>query len=162
MKIPSQIKFAVLLSILLVAGSGLPVASRQNQRLVVNNIKDKSLVEGCGCNFQLLPDHQRRTRKWVFSDDLEGKAWMNIGGRDVEFKLARTISAAAGQRRAKQGDRTVLEYKSGELSLLITQTVTMPCLEGDDSCEWVGMDADIKLSDGKQTKRIKAIGGCGC
>jgi hypothetical protein len=162
MPITSKLRIAILLSVPLLACLVPPVTSQQNQRLVVNNIKDKSLVEGCGCNFQLPLDHQRRSRKWVFADDLDGTAWMNIGGSDVRFKLTRTISAPEDQSKAKHGDRTVLEYKSGQFSLTITQTVTTPCPEGDDSCEWVGMNADIKLSDGKKTKRIRAIGGCGC
>lgn len=154
-----KVSIAVLFLMLIAASVGLPV---QNRTVVVGSIKDKSLVGGCGCNFQTTLDHERRNRKYVFSADLERSAWMNINGRDVQFKRARTISAPEDQRKAKRGEHTVLEYKSGELTLTIAQTITTPCPEGDESCEWVGMSADITLSEGKRTKRIKAVGGCGC
>jgi hypothetical protein len=156
------LKITTLFLISLLGSLALPLAAGQNRKLLVGKIKDKSLVEGCGCAFQLPADSKRRNRSYIYSDDLDGTAWMNIDGHDIEFKLVRTIATPRDQDRARRGDRTVQEYKGAEITLILSHTITQPCRVNDESCEWVGMTAELKLSDGKRTKLIKTIGGCGC
>jgi hypothetical protein len=66
---------------------------KKSNKLVVSNIKDESILTGCGCYFSYPSEDKKRVPRYVFSSDLDEKsAWMNIDGKDITLKLVNSTN----------------------------------------------------------------------
>src|SRR5712692_4886882 len=91
----------ILFSLVLL-GTFLVAANSQSARhgLQVSNIKDKSLADGCGCDFRFRGTSVR-TQRLIFVSSIEENdqsAWMNIDGKDTEFKLVKSTESKRRER----------------------------------------------------------------
>jgi hypothetical protein len=67
---------------------------------MIDNVKDASVMQDCGCYFGLPGEEKKKLPKWIFLAELNEKsAWMNIDGRDVKLRLTHsTDQGRAGVR----------------------------------------------------------------
>ena len=126
----------------------------------VSNIKDVSVVDGCGCYFQFLSEWEKKLfDKNVFMQSLDGaSAWMNIDGKDVQLKPDGPGKGSA----AKVGSRSYEKYKAPGISVQIEFVVTRVCDPDDESCESTNYDATFTVIKAGRQRVIKAKGVCGC
>lgn len=65
--------------------------------LEVGDIRDPSVVAGCGCYFQLPAERKKRSEKYIFMEEIgEEGAWMNIDGQDMKLKLIGSTKGRVG------------------------------------------------------------------
>ena len=129
--------------------------------LKIANLKDSSVIDGCGCYLQFPAEGQKRFEKYVFMADIDEKeAWMNIEGRDVKLRLVDSIRDA--NRRVKVGDRSSRTYRAGDITVRVAYVVTRVCKPDDESCESTDYDATISVTKGDRRGQVKARGSCGC
>lgn len=126
----------------------------------VANLKDASVVEGCGCYFQFPAEWKRKqSDKYVFMEGIDDEgAWMNIDGKDVNLKLAGSTNKsvfAVGARSSKR-------YKANGVAVRINLVVTRVCQPGDEQCESTDYDATFTVTKAGRRRVIKAKGVCGC
>lgn len=126
----------------------------------VGNIKDISVVDGCGCYFQFPSDWQNKSfDKNVFMGDISGgKAWMNIDGKDVVL----TPDGPAKGAAEKVGSRLRERYKANGISVRVEYVATRVCDPDDESCESTNYDATFTVIKAGRQSVTKAQGVCGC
>lgn len=126
----------------------------------VANIKDSSVVDGCGCYFQFPAEwKQKQSDKYVFMEGIDDEgAWMNIDGRDVKLRLA----ASSNKSVWGVGARSYKKYKANGIAVRIDYVVTRICKPGDEQCESTDYDATFTVTKAGRRRVIKAKGVCGC
>jgi hypothetical protein len=132
---------------------GLPKGS------IINNVKDASVLQDCGCYFGLPGEEKKKLPKWIFLADLsEGSAWMNIDGRDVKLRLTRL----AGPGRAGVGNRLTRTYVAAGIKVSVLYITTRVCRPDDEQCESTDYNATFTVIKGQRKQILKLKGGCGC
>ena len=129
--------------------------------LQVGNIKDKSLADGCGCDFRLRGTSVRSER-FIFVSSIEENdqsAWMNIDGKDTELKL---VKSTESKRRERVGMRFSETYAAGNLTVRIDLVVTRVCRPDDENCESTDYKATFTVKRSGEKRIIGAVGSCGC
>lgn len=152
--------FVVLILSLLTIQTVLSVQAPQR---LVGNLKDNSLIGGCGCYFQFRGTPKRADRYIFFSDivDDDKTAWMNIAGRDVKLKLQKE-SGPLGTDRERVGSRSTVRYASGDITVNGTYVVTKECDPDDENCESTQYNVTFVVRKGTRSQVVKAKGSCGC
>jgi hypothetical protein len=155
------------MSVLTVEASGRAVGQRKTTSakasppFEVGDIRDPSVVEGCGCYFQLPAEHRKkRSDKYVFMEEIgdEG-AWMNIDGRDMKLKLIGSTKGWVGG----VGTRSHERFRASGIAVRVDFVVTGVCRPDDESCESTDYDATFTVTKaGRKRTIIKAKGICGC
>jgi hypothetical protein len=136
-----------------------PNPIKQSSPLVIANIQNSGVVEGCGCYFHSLADGQKGAEKFIFMADVNEDAWMNINGKDVKLRF---ISSSPDTAQPKIGQRSFSQYKSGNLRVRVDYIVTGVCQPNDEQCESTSYNARISVVRGASRRIIEAKGGCGC
>jgi hypothetical protein len=126
----------------------------------ISNIRDTSVVDGCGCYFQLPAEWKnKQSDKYVFMEGIDGEgAWMNIGGKDVKLKLV----GSSNESDWKVGARSFKRYEAQGIAVRIDYVVTRVCRPGDEQCESTDYDATFTVTKAGRRRAIKAKGVCGC
>jgi hypothetical protein len=126
----------------------------------VANIKDTSVVDGCGCYFQLPAEwKQKQSDKYVFMEGIDDEgAWMNIERKDVNLKPV----GSGNESVWGVGARSYKRYKANGIAVRIDLVVTRICRPGDEQCESTDYDATFRVTKAGRTRVIKAKGVCGC
>jgi len=116
-------------------------------------------IGGCGCSLALNTADIRKGR-YVFIQDLDEPAYINLDGKDL--KLEEADSGGSEAVPEKVGDRSWVAYVAGDVKVRIDRTVTRVCDPKDESCEVTYYKAILTIS--RKTKRttIRTIGLCGC
>lgn len=133
------------------------VAAGQSKLIgLVGDDKSRN-ISGCGCYLKpaSTPDEQRYYFLTVSGDD-GFTAWMNIDGRDVKLSLE---STTARPEHEHKGDTTTEVYKGGGATVQVILVITEEIPPGG---KIIFHSADIKVTKGKRTQTVKAVGDCGC
>ena len=152
----------IVFSLVLLSAFPLAGNSQSARRgLQVGNIKDKSLADGCGCDFRFRGTSVRSERFiFVWSIEKNDKsAWMNIDGKDTEFKL---VKSTESKRRERVGTRFSWTYAAGNLTVRIDLVVTRVCRPDDENCESTDYHATFTVKRAGEKRIISAVGWCGC
>lgn len=106
---------------------------------------------GFGCYFVMPADIDKASdeRRYLFLDDEDGNALMNIGGSDM--KLTRNKSSQNGK------NKSVWTFSAGKVKVTLNLTQTKTTNDGENTY----FDALIKAVKGAQTQSIRAKGFCG-
>ena len=96
--------------------------------------------------------------RYIFMSDFNGRAVMNINGRDLRLALVRSMDS---RKQPKIGDRSRYWYSSGATSVQVDYTVIGACPPDDESCEVFYYNAVIRVRTGSLTKTVSARGLCG-
>jgi hypothetical protein len=126
----------------------------------VENIRDASVVEGCGCYFQFPAEWKnKQSDKYVFMEGIDDEgAWMNIGGKDVNLKLVGSNDKSVFGVGARSSKR----YGANGIAVRVDLVVTRVCKPGDEQCESTDYDATFTVTKAGRKRVIKAKGVCGC
>lgn len=126
----------------------------------VANIRDASVVDGCGCYFQFPAEwRKKQPDKYVFMEGIDDEgAWMNVDGKDVNLKL---VDSGRGPDLAV-GSRSSKRYKANGVDVRVDLVVTRVCKPGDEQCESTDYDATFTVTKAGRTRVVKAKGVCGC
>jgi hypothetical protein len=121
---------------------------------LVAPLKNQQTIDGCswsasaatiGDGFVFLAEYD------------ESRIVMNIGGSDVELRLAE----ARGQL-TKVGDVSERKFVSGDVTVSARYKVTWVCPEDSDSCEVTKFDVTFLVKKGAQSETVDAAGSVGC
>lgn len=138
-------------------------SAKASGRPLIGNIKNSSVVEGCGCYFQFPSESRKRnSNRFVFWSESEQEALMNIDGRDTKLKL---VNSTNPPQEVKVGSRSSDTYTTsdGKITIRFDKVVTQMCKPGDEDCEFTAEDATITtFKGGRRGQAIKVTGGCGC
>ena len=150
----------ILASVTIVGQKTASSLKAVQQPLRVSNIKDTSVVDGCGCYFQFPSEWEKKAfDKNVFMQSIDGTAaWMNIDGKDVRL-MPDGPGKGSGE---KVGSRSSEKYKATGISVLIDFVVTRVCDPDDESCESTSYDATFTVTKAGRKRVVKAKGLCGC
>jgi hypothetical protein len=126
----------------------------------IANIRDSSVVDGCGCYFQFPAQWKnKQSDKYVFMEGIDDEgAWMNIDGKDVKLELVRTSNESNGE----VGSRSNKKYKAKGIAVQIDYVITRICKPDDEQCESTDYDATFTVTKAGRKRVIKAKGVCGC
>ena len=141
---------------------GTVFGQNASKRSLVANLKNNTVIDGCGCYFQVRGTTRNAQRYVLFSsieEDDEKTAWMNIEGRDVKLSLARKMDP---KNRGRVGSRSTRRYVAGDISVDATYIATRICKRDDESCESTDYSATLVVRKGARSQVVKAVGGCGC
>ncbi|MEP6920467.1 MAG: hypothetical protein ABI967_05020 [bacterium] len=140
---------------------GTTFAQTASKQRLVGNLRNKRLVDGCGCYFQ-FPGSKKNSEDYLFVSSLEENektAWMNIDGRDVKLRLVREV---AGKGRERVGSRSSKSFTGGDVTVMSTYVATRVCAYNDESCEATDYAAIFVVRKSNRVQTVKAVGGCGC
>ncbi len=141
---------------------GTVCAQSASKRVLVANLKNNTVADGCGCYFKFRGTPRNAERYLFFSsaeEDDELSAWMNIEGRDVKLSLARTREVKRGER---VGSKSTRRYVAGDTLVDATYIASKVCKRDDEHCESTEYDATIVVKKGTKSQVLKAFGICGC
>ena len=126
----------------------------------VANIKDTSVVDGCGCYFQFPAEwKQKQSDKYVFMEGIDDEgAWMNIDGKDMKLELV----GSSNESVWGVGSRSYKRYRANGITVRVDNVVTRICKPGDEQCESTDYDATFTVTKAGRKRVIKAKGVCGC
>jgi hypothetical protein len=126
----------------------------------VANIRDASVVDGCGCYFQFPAEwRKKQSDKYVFMEGIDDEgAWMNIDGKDVNLKL---VGPGRGPD-LRVGSRSSKRYEANGVAVRVDLVVTRVCRPDDEQCESTDYAATFTVTRAGRTRVIKAKGVCGC
>lgn len=119
-------------------------------------LRDPWVVSGCGCHFAESAAAERRNH-YVWAEDFEGNAWINIDGRDLRLRSSDPppiFENSSKESRLFSGSRLVVHA---------TYRMVKPCPPEEEECEvsTISIDAEIKR-EGYRTGALKGEGLCGC
>jgi hypothetical protein len=138
--------------------------------MLIGNLKDPSIVEGCGCAFQTLAESNKpSTNKYLFWSESTDKAIVNLAGKDTELKLI-SHKNHAQNRRPRKGDRVQYIYGNDKFRLELNLITITVCAPNDEDCESTGYNGAMVLiktttaADKQEEYRevVKISGACGC
>lgn len=160
--------FLILGSVLLVVSGALDSATTAQTRIsttrlpkgsMIDNIKDASVLQDCGCYFGLPGEEKKQLPKWIFLADLnEESAWMNVDGRDVKLRLTHP----SDQGGAGVGNRLTRTYVAAGIKVYVLYITTRVCKPDDEQCESTDYNATFTVTMGPQKQILRLKGGCGC
>jgi hypothetical protein len=140
----------------------LPTISRGSAKtgLTVGVVTGQEDFHDSGCELLSASDDPAgyRSDRYIFLSDFNGRAVMNINGRDLRLTLVRSIDP---RKELKIGDRSRYWYASGTTSVQVDYTVSGACPPDDESCEVFYYSAVIRVRTGSLTKTVSARGLCG-
>jgi len=116
-------------------------------------------IGGCGCSLALNAADIRKGR-YVFIQDLDEPAYINLDGKDL--RLDEVESGGSEAVPEKVGDRSWEAYVAGDVKVRIDRTVTKVCDPKDESCEVAYYKAVMTITRKTQKAIVKTIGLCGC
>lgn len=124
-------------------------------------IRDRNLVEGCGCGFTLPNELKRKAPRFIITSNVEemNKAWMNIDGRDVELGL---MEMTYGDRGEKVGSRSTERFAGSGIEVSATLVVSRICEPDDEDCESTDYLGTFVVRKGRQKQTMRLTGSCGC
>jgi hypothetical protein len=157
----------LLMHFLVAIGGGMSVIAQEGASSAraplpprIANIRDSSVVEGCGCYFQFPAEWKKKgSDKYVFMEGIDDEgAWMNIDGKDVNLKLVGSSERSVWGVGARSSKR----YRANGIAVRIDRVVTRVCRPGDEECESTDYDATFTVTKAGRKRMIKAKGVCGC
>jgi len=130
--------------------------SSSNPSLVIGNIKNSNVVEGCSCSLSI----RRNSNSYVFLSDYEKKnAWMNVDGRDVKLSFVSSTQVRRRNRPERRGDRYTEKWAGRNVEVKIDYFVAAPMTINKEYTDYATTITVSKLGG---TQTIKAVGNCGC
>ena len=129
--------------------------------LRIGYVTSRRVARGCNCAFQLPEDYAANRPRYVFVNDGESYALMNIDGQDMDLEFL-SRQDPPSERIIREGDGSTEVYRTGRVSVRIDYTVTRLCQPGDRDCEKTWYDAVITLVRDGARRSIKVRGICGC
>lgn len=135
-------------------------ASPQKTAPTVSNIKDPSVVDGCGCYFRFPFEWNKRSRsdKYLFMGGIDEDPWMNIDGKDMQL----TLIGESKSTNTSIGSRSNERYRTNGVNVRVDYIVTRVCRSDDENCESTEYDVTFTVTKGGLNRVIKAKGVCGC
>lgn len=141
-------------AVLLLVGCGtLPTTERG---LNIGRVKNLTVAEGCGCAFGQSGSGDRNAR-YVWVEDVNGNAWINIDASDVKLSTNDPPPIFAS------GPWETRRFRGAGFDVEATYRLLQSCPPNDEACEvaTVKLDAIVKRgSDG--ATRLRGRGICGC
>src|SRR6185295_14349043 len=135
---------------------GKQAASKSSSSFKIGFITDKALIQGCGCSFSLPNEMRKKSPRFVFGSNVDdvNKAWMNIGGKDVELS---PIAMTHPKGRERVGSQSTQSYAGSGIQVSAVLLATRVCALYDEQCESTDYTGTFTVTkDGvKQTIRLK-------
>lgn len=146
-----------------IATLGAVLGQTSSKQGLVGNIRNRAVVDGCGCYFRFrgTPDSADRDMFFSSIEKDQKTAWMNIGGRDLKLTLKKE-EGLRGKEQEKVGSRSKVTYQAGPITVTGTWIVTRVCDPKDENCESTQYDATFVVRKGTRSQVVKAVGSCGC
>jgi hypothetical protein len=133
-------------------------AATPNDTLKVGAIKEPFL-DGCGCYFDFPDDDNKEGQGYVFLAEIDDRAQMNIDGKDVMLQYLRSTDA---EGEIRVGSTRSEFYKSENTEVGVEYVVKKLCEQDDEACESVEYSATITVTRNGISRKISALGSCGC
>jgi hypothetical protein len=133
-------------------------AATPNDKLEVGAIKEPFL-DGCGCYFNFPDDGNKEGNGYVFLAEIDDRAQMNIDGKDVMLQYVRRIDT---EGEIKVGSTQSEYYKSENTEVGVEYVVRKLCDPNDEACESIEYSATITVTRNGISRKISALGSCGC
>jgi hypothetical protein len=131
---------------------------KPSDRILVGNILNTSVYEGCGCRFQLSDDRLARSSRYFFVADQGKRAWMNIAGEDCELRL---IGADQMSLKSRKGQRGYFRFEAADVAVRVSMVVTRTSTYEIDY-EPARYAIVIQVVKGNRRQTIRTTGSCGC
>jgi hypothetical protein len=136
----------------------LPVSTQADGALRIGVLNNASMP-GCGCTFTPVRAERQFPEKYLFISDAEGRAYMNLDGRDTALREVGR-KQAPGEYGYCAGSRCTFAADS------ITATVDFleveRCPPEPTECEVTGYEVTITVERDGMKERVKGKGECGC
>jgi hypothetical protein len=117
-------------------------------------------LDGCGCYFKFPDDSTKEVKGYVFlAEIIDEGAQMNIDGKDVMLKFVRRVDPAG---ETKVGSARNEFYKSEDTEVGVEYVVRQLCDPDNEACESIQYSATITVTRNGISRKIKALGECGC
>ncbi|MFN0119543.1 MAG: DUF1287 domain-containing protein [Blastocatellia bacterium] len=129
--------------------------------LKIGYIETRRSGAGCGCAFQFPEDYLDNRPRYIFVNNNDGFAMMNIDGQDMQLEFVNRKDPPT-DRIIQEGDASIEMYLAGRASVRIDYAVTRMCRPGDVGCERTWYDATITVVRDGLRRSVKAKGVCGC
>lgn len=161
------VRGVITFCILLLAASGVPISLLRGQGQsapppkvfpVIGFIRNSRDFDGAGCTLWPRTDQKYTDGRDLFRNDFDGRAIMNIDGRDRPLKLA---ASSEPKSKLKVGRRSMYRYQGDGVTVNIRYIVTGVCKPDDESCEVTNFDAVATVSTRSGVRRLDAHGICG-
>jgi hypothetical protein len=94
----------------------------------------------------------------VFRSDFDGRAVINLNGRDTLLKL---VSSTTPKRESKKGDRSIARYRGEGVEVIVHYLITGLCAPDDEKCEVIDYEAVMEVSTPSGRRSVMAHGICG-
>jgi len=144
------------------SGTAVRVSEQASETSMIGFIKNTDVIDGCGCSYYFPTDAQNYEERLVFLENENHTAWINIDGQDVELGLE---NSSGPEGESKKGDKSIWNYRAGDIRVRIDLTITNICDPDDESnegCEGTNYEATIKVINGSRRQVVNVIGVCGC
>jgi len=134
--------------------------SKASRASLIGVVGGSTEVESCGCYLR-FPSESEKSNRYAFYEDFDNDlVLMNINGRNVKLKLAKSTQPIS--RSLKLGERFSRWYASGRIKVRLDFITMSVCGPDDEGCESVSFKTDITATDGVRRQLVKTVGGCGC
>lgn len=143
-----------ILLLVALAVSSFALASAAGAAHLVAPLEDQQTIDGCSWSASAATIESG----FIFLAEYdESRIVMNIGGSDIELKLAE----AQGQLN-KVGDVLERMFTADDVTVRARYTVTWVCPEDSESCEVTKFAATFMVTKGSQSETVNATGHVGC
>jgi hypothetical protein len=143
------------------SGTAIPQTTPQStpdDALKIGIIKKPFLI-GCGCYFHFPDDHNKEGEWDIFQAEIDDNAQMNIDGEDVMLKF---VSRTDLEEETKVGSTRSELYKSDDTEVVVEYVVKELCDPEDTECESIQYSATITVTRKGVSRKVSALGVCGC
>lgn len=125
---------------------------------VIGFIRNSTDFDGAGCTLWPRTDRKYADGRDLFRSDFDGRAVMNIDGRDRPLKLT---ASSEPKIKLKVGRRSMYRYQGDGVTVNVRYIVTGICKPDDESCEVTNFDAVVTVTTGSGVRRLEVHGICG-
>jgi hypothetical protein len=133
-------------------------AATPTDTLKVGVIKESPIM-GCGCYLKFPDDYNKEGSGAIFESEADDRALMNINGKNVMLEFVRRTD---WEGETKIGSTRSEFYKSEDTEVGIEYVVRKFCDPGDEQCESIQYSATITVTRNGISRKISALGVCGC
>lgn len=125
---------------------------------MIGFIRNSTDFDGAGCTLWPRTYQKYTDGRDLFRSDFDGRAVMNIDGRDRLLKLA---ASSEPKGRLRVGSRSTYRYRGDGVTVNVSYIVTGICKPEDESCEITNFDAVVTVTTRSGVRRLEVHGICG-
>lgn len=132
----------------------------ENRTPTIGTILDASIAGGCHCSVNKVSQSGEKIwDQYLFAADYEGKARLNVDGRDVNLRET--------ERKEKPGEYGVCSgqgctYSGDGITATVDYKETRRCPPEPTECEVTDYDVKITVLKNGQQQSVTGKGQCGC